>query len=54
MASLHNLAIGILRYLGWTNIAKALPHNARDAYRPLPILNISPSCNPTYPYRAGP
>jgi len=34
MAALRNLAIGILRHHGWTNIAKALRHNARDAYRP--------------------
>ncbi len=35
MASLRNLAIGILRHQGWTNIAKALRHHARDAWRPL-------------------
>jgi predicted transposase YbfD/YdcC len=40
MASLRNLAIGILRRTGWTNIAKALRHNARDAPRPLALLGI--------------
>lgn len=42
MASLRNLALGVLRHHGWANIAKALRHNARDAYRPLAILGISP------------
>jgi len=42
MAALRNLAIGILRHHGWTNIAKALRHNARDAYRPLTIVGIPP------------
>jgi hypothetical protein len=37
MAALHNLAIGILRRHGWTNVAEALRHNARDAFRPLPL-----------------
>jgi predicted transposase YbfD/YdcC len=41
MASLRNLAIGILRHQGTTNIAKALRHNARDAYRPLALLGIT-------------
>jgi hypothetical protein len=41
MAALRNLAIGILRHHGWNNIAKALRHNARDAYRPLSILGMS-------------
>jgi hypothetical protein len=40
MASLRNLAIGILRAAGHTNIAKALRHNARDALRPLNLLGI--------------
>jgi len=35
MASLRNLAIGILRHAGRSNIAQALRHNARDALRPL-------------------
>jgi predicted transposase YbfD/YdcC len=41
MASLRNLAIGILRRVGQTNIAKALRHNARDATRPLALLGIT-------------
>src|SRR5688500_11394510 len=45
MAALRNLAIGILRHHGWANIAKALRHNARDAYRPLSILGIIPPGN---------
>jgi hypothetical protein len=43
MASLRNLAIGILRHNGATNIAQALRHNARDAYRPLTPIGISTS-----------
>jgi predicted transposase YbfD/YdcC len=42
MAALRNLAIGILRLHGWTNIAKAVRHNARNAYRPATILGIIP------------
>jgi predicted transposase YbfD/YdcC len=41
MASLRNLAIGLLRAAGHTNIAKALRHNARDAFRPLKLLGIT-------------
>ncbi|MPZ26514.1 MAG: ISAs1 family transposase [Micromonosporaceae bacterium] len=41
MASLRNLAIGILRHYGVTNTAKALRHNARDAHRPLAFLGIT-------------
>jgi predicted transposase YbfD/YdcC len=41
MASLRNLAIGILRAAGHINIAKALRHNARDALRPLKLLGIT-------------
>jgi predicted transposase YbfD/YdcC len=41
MASLRNLAIGILRRAGQTNIAKALRHNARDPTRPLALLGIT-------------
>lgn len=41
MASLRNLAIGILRHAGRTNIAQALRHNARDAFRPLTLLGIT-------------
>jgi hypothetical protein len=42
MAALRNVAAGILRRRGWTNVAKALRHNARDAYGPLTILGIIP------------
>jgi predicted transposase YbfD/YdcC len=38
MASLRNLAIGILRARGHRNIAAALRRNARDATRPLTLL----------------
>jgi len=41
MASLRNLAIGVLRHAGRSNIAKALRHNARDALRPLTLLGIT-------------
>lgn len=41
MSGLRNLAIGILRHHGVTNIAKALRHNARDAHRPLTLLGIT-------------
>jgi predicted transposase YbfD/YdcC len=41
MASLRNLAIGILRAHGHHNIAAALRYNARDATRVLPILGIT-------------
>jgi predicted transposase YbfD/YdcC len=40
MASLRNLAIGILRLAGSTNIAAALRHTARDVTRPLALLGI--------------
>ena len=40
MASLRNLAIGILRARGDHNIAAALRRNARDATRVLPLLGI--------------
>jgi hypothetical protein len=40
MASLRNLAIGILRARGHRNIAAALRRNARDAARVLPLLGI--------------
>jgi hypothetical protein len=43
MASLRNLAIGILRSRGHTNVAAALRHNARDATRPVTPLGISSS-----------
>ena len=41
MASLRNLAIGILRRQGPRNIAAALRRNARDATRVLPLLGIT-------------
>jgi hypothetical protein len=41
MASLHNLAIGILRRHGHRNLAAALGHNARDATPVLPLLGIT-------------
>jgi predicted transposase YbfD/YdcC len=41
MASLRNLAIGVLRRHGHRNIAAALRHNARDATRILPLLGIT-------------
>jgi hypothetical protein len=43
MASLRNLAIGILRLHGHRNIATALRRNARDATRVLLLLGISSS-----------
>jgi predicted transposase YbfD/YdcC len=41
MASLRNLAIGILHASGHRNIAAALRHNARDTTRILPLLGIT-------------
>jgi predicted transposase YbfD/YdcC len=41
MASLRNLAIGILRAYGDRTIAAALRRNARDATRVLPLLGIT-------------
>jgi len=41
MASLHNLAVGILHAYGHRNIAAALRRNARDATRVLPLLGIT-------------
>src|SRR5262249_8746335 len=46
MASLRNLAIGILRHAGRLNVAKALRHNARDASRPLALLGITAKGSP--------
>jgi predicted transposase YbfD/YdcC len=43
MASLRNLAIGILHAQGDRNIAAALRRNARDATRVLPLLGITSS-----------
>ncbi len=41
MASLRNLAVGILHARGHRNIAAALRRNARDATRVLPLLGIT-------------
>jgi predicted transposase YbfD/YdcC len=41
MASLRNLAIGLLRLHGDRNVAAALRRNARDATRPLALLGIT-------------
>jgi predicted transposase YbfD/YdcC len=38
MATLRNTAISLLRLAGWTNIAQALRHHARNARRPLTLL----------------
>ena len=41
MASLRNLAIGVLRAHGHRNIAAGLRRNARDPTRLLPLLGIT-------------
>jgi hypothetical protein len=41
MASLRNLAIGILRLHGHRNMATAVRQNARDATRSLVLLGIT-------------
>jgi hypothetical protein len=41
MATLRNLAIAAHRQAGHTNIAKGIRWAARDAYRPLQLLNIT-------------
>ncbi len=41
MATLRNTAISLLRLAGWTNIAEALRHHARDATRPVNLLLTS-------------
>jgi len=41
MATLRNLAIGLLRMAGADNIAEALRHHARDPHRPLTLLLTS-------------
>ena len=41
MASLRNLAIGLLRAHGHRNIAAVLRRNARDPTRVLPLLGIT-------------
>jgi hypothetical protein len=48
MASLRNLAVGILHAAGHRNIAAALRRNARDATRVLPLLGIT-SLGPVMP-----
>lgn len=42
MAAFRNLAIGALRLSGVDNLAKATRHNARNPYRPLPFIGITP------------
>jgi hypothetical protein len=44
MASLRNLAIGVLRAHGHRNIAAALRRTARDAAQPLALLGITLPC----------
>ncbi|MEU3175001.1 ISAs1 family transposase, partial [Streptomyces sp. NPDC007000] len=41
MAGLRNLAIGVHRQDGHTNIAAALRHTARDHLRPLTALGLT-------------
>lgn len=48
MATLRNLAIGLLRMTGATNIAEGLRHHARDTNRPLTLLLTSRN-NPAIP-----
>jgi len=42
MATLRNLAIGILKMTGHTSIAAACRYHARDATRTLETLALSP------------
>jgi len=42
MATLPNLAIGVLGRAGPVNLAAALPHHTRDPARPLATLGITP------------
>jgi predicted transposase YbfD/YdcC len=42
MAALRNLAIGLFRLAGVSNIAAALRRTVRDATRPLTLLGIQP------------
>jgi predicted transposase YbfD/YdcC len=53
MASLRNLAIGVLRLHGCRNIAAALRRNARDTTRVLPLLGIT-AHEPVIPSRTLP
>src|SRR5262245_57903905 len=51
MASLRNLATGVLRQSGTANIAQALRHYARNYSRPLKLFGINPiptGSNPSY------
>ncbi|MFJ1654640.1 hypothetical protein ACIOC2_25380 [Streptomyces sp. NPDC088337] len=41
MAGLRNLAIGVHRQDGRTNIAAGLRHTARDCRRPLALLGLT-------------
>jgi predicted transposase YbfD/YdcC len=43
MATLRNLAIGVLGRAGPVNLAAALRHHARDPARPLATLGITPT-----------
>jgi len=43
MATLRNLAIGVLGRAGPVNLAAALRHHARDPARPLATLGITPA-----------
>jgi hypothetical protein len=47
MASLGNLAIGILKLTGTANIAAASRHHGRDAARTLATLDLSPKMTTT-------
>lgn len=38
MATIRNTAVSLLRLAGWTNIAAALRHHARDHSRPINLL----------------
>ena len=38
MATMRNTAISLLRLDGWTNIAEATRHHARDPERPVTLL----------------
>jgi hypothetical protein len=40
MASLRNLVISLHRLAGATNLAAALRHHPRDAWRPLQLIKI--------------
>jgi hypothetical protein len=43
MATLRNLAIGILKTAGHTSISAACRHHARDATRTLETLRLGPA-----------